>query len=297
MTDTIRWRTMFGRLGLFVLAFAATTSVAVLPLATVLAEWSESYPSQARVFADVASAIAVLSATWVMTKFVDKRRFSTLGFAPRNIIRDLSLGLAIGVAWLGVSVAILMVAGWASLQPQSAFSTAALLIAAVSVAFNVLTQQLLVCGYILQTIRAKTGWLAAVLVSAALFSVLHAGAFGGSWIPPVNVFVAGLVFCLAYVATGNLWMPIAIHFAWNLLLGPVLGLTVSGTGVLGLGWNVFEVAGPELFTGGEFGIEGGLVVTMTTVALATVLLLTRARLGVRGGGRDRLAAEDDRANR
>jgi hypothetical protein len=44
-----------------------------------------------------------------------------------------------------------------------------------------------------------------------------------------------------------LWLPIGIHFAWNSLLGPVLGLTVSGTDQLGVGWRVFQVEGPALF--------------------------------------------------
>lgn len=277
MIDAIRWSTVLARLGLFVLAFVVTSAVAILPLATILEEWADAYPARARLFADIAGAIAVLSATWVMTRFVDKRRFLTIGFAPDSIIRDLLSGLAIGAAWLGISVALLMVAGWAAPQVQTGFSGGALFFAAVSVFINVVTQQLLICGYILQTIFARAGWLTAILVSAVLFSVLHAAAFGGAWIPPINVFGAGLVFCLAYAITGNLWLPIAIHFAWNMLLGPVLGLTVSGTGALGLGWNVFEIAGPEIFTGGAFGIEGGLIVTLSTAALAMALLLIKAR--------------------
>ncbi len=110
-------------------------------------------------------------------------------------------------------------------------------------------------------------------MSAALFAGIHAGAFQGAWLPAVNVFSAGVLFCLAYGVSGNLWFPVSIHFAWNLLLGPVLGLTVSGTGELGLGWSVFSVDGPELFTGGAFGVEGGLVVTLTTAILITVLAL------------------------
>jgi hypothetical protein len=80
-------------------------------------------------------------------------------------------------------------------------------------------------------------------------------------------------------------LPIAIHFAWNMLLGPVLGLTISGTGALGLGWNVFEVVGPEKFTGGVFGIEGGLIVTLTTAILAMLLTLIHARQGASQRGR------------
>jgi len=275
--DEIRWLTVLGRLGLFVLIFAVLSGVAIVPLATLLSAWAESRPVQSQLYADVAAAVAITLTTWILVKLVDKRPFLTAGLHPKHVLRDLSSGLAIGVAWLCISVGILAAAGWASSQDQLVFSVAALLIAGVSVLFNVLTQQLLVFGYILQTIRAKAGLPAAVAVSALLFSAIHAAAFGGAWLPPINVLGAGLVFSLAYAITGNLWLPIGIHFGWNMLLGPVLGLTVSGTGSLGLGSTAFEIAGPKLFTGGSFGIEGGLIVTFTTYALAAILVLSLAR--------------------
>ena len=69
-------------------------------------------------------------------------------------------------------------------------------------------------------------------------------------------------------------MPVGIHFAWNFLLGPTLGLTVSGTSHFGNNWQVFSLTGPAYFTGGSFGFEGGLIVTLTT-ALGAGLLATR----------------------
>jgi len=277
MTEKTRWLTVLSRLGVFVLAFAAAIALMIAPLATVLSKWAGANPTQARLYADVAGAIAAVFATWVMTRFVDKRAFQTIGFAAKDVVRDLTTGLALGTAWLGISVAVMMTAGWASFLSPSGLSGTLVAIAAVSVLFNVVTQQLLICGYFLQTIRAKAGTPIAIVLSAMLFSALHAAAFQGAWLPAINVFGAGLVFCVAYTVTGNLWLPIAIHFAWNLLLGPVFGLTVSGTGALGLGWKAFEIVGPEIYTGGAFGIEGGLIVTLTTAGLIAVLLLIRVR--------------------
>lgn len=277
VSDDVRWLTVLGRLGLFVLIFAALSSVVIAPLATILSGWADTYPTQSQLYADVSGAVAIATTTWIMVKFVDKRPILTAGLRPKPALRDLPLGLAIGTAWLGISIGILIAAGWAAPQDQLAFSAAALLLAGVSVFFNVLTQQLLVFGYILQTIRAKAGLPTAIVVSALLFSAIHAAAFGSAWVPPINVLGAGLVFSLAYAITGNLWLPIGIHFAWNMLLGPVLGLTVSGADSLGLGWTAFEIVGPTEFTGGVFGIEGGLIVTFTTYALIAILILLLAR--------------------
>lgn len=73
------------------------------------------------------------------------------------------------------------------------------------------------------------------------------------------------------------WLPIAIHFAWNFLLGPGLGLTVSRQD-LGSSWQAFAVNGPAAFTGGTFGLEGGLVVAATTLTMIALLFVLRPNL-------------------
>jgi hypothetical protein len=65
-----------------------------------------------QLYADTAGAVAMLTATWVMTRFVDRRRFQTIGFAPDNTQRDLAAGLALGVGWIAVSVGGAWAAGW-----------------------------------------------------------------------------------------------------------------------------------------------------------------------------------------
>jgi len=268
----ILWRT-----SLFVLAFALLSALFIVPFAGALSEWRGTYPIQTQLYFDIAGAGAMFAATWIMTRFVDHRPFQSIGLSPDHLLRDLAIGLAVGTAWLLVSVGSAWLAGWASSTIPSNFSGIVLVWAAISLFFNVLTQQMLLCGYIFQTIRSRTNFILTLLISAALFSTYHAGAFQGSWLPVLNVFAAGALFCLAYNLTGNLWLPIAVHFAWNLLLGPVLGLTVSGSTHLGAGWTVFAIDGPALFTGGSFGLEGGLIVTLTTSAFIVAIVLYRRR--------------------
>lgn len=49
-----------------------------------------------------------------------------------------------------------------------------------------------------------------------------------------------------------------------MLLGPVLGLTISGTGSPGLGWTAFV-------------IKGGLISTFTTATLTALLIILLVR--------------------
>jgi membrane protease YdiL (CAAX protease family) len=265
------------RVALFMLVFALFGGLFLVPVGSVLSAWQEAFPRRTQLYFDTAGAVAILAATWSMTRFVDRRPFLTIGLSPGTAPRDLVAGVALGTGWLAMSVGVAWAAGWASYEAPVALSGPHLLLAATSVFLNVLTQQLLLCGYIFQTIRSRSGFLVSTLVSATLFSAYHVGAFEGAWVPAVNVFAAAVLFCLAYEITGTLWFPLGIHFAWNLLLGPVLGLTVSGTGQLGLGWKVFVIDGPAYLTGGAFGLEGGLVVTLTTTLLVVVLNRVRSR--------------------
>ena len=81
--------------------------------------------------------------------------------------------------------------------------------------------------------------------------------------------------------SGGIWLPLGAHAAWNFLLGPVLGLTVSGRDRIAGGWSAFRFDGPAWITGGEFGIEGSVVVTLVTATIAGAILvrLRRRRTG------------------
>jgi membrane protease YdiL (CAAX protease family) len=64
-------------------------------------------------------------------------------------------------------------------------------IAALTVLLNSVTQEVLLRGYILQTLRTYLGTPAALLLSSATFVVLHFGATG-SIIPTLHYFLSAL---------------------------------------------------------------------------------------------------------
>jgi membrane protease YdiL (CAAX protease family) len=272
---TVIWKS-----GLFFVIWAVLIAAFFVPMITTLKEWESTSPLWARLFPDSVGLLTMLVATWIMLRYIDHRSLSSIGFATNHILLHLSLGIGLGIAWLGVSVLIPWLAGWIFLQPTVTISWGVLLLGGVALFFNVITQQLLLCGYISQCIRAQSNVIVATVLSALLFMLYHIGAFHGAWLPSVNVFCAGGVFCIAYRYAGNLWFPIAIHFAWNFLLGTVLGLVVSGQSHLGGGWKMLNLYGPELFTGGPFGLEGGLIVTFTTITgIIAMLILVHQRHG------------------
>jgi len=224
MNCVARWLSAFWaiiwRSGLFIVLWGMLLAPAIIPLAERHRAGEPDNPPW-MLYSDAVSALTVLAAAWLMVRLVDRRPFTSLGFAPGHLIRDLLLGATIGAGWLTLSIAMLWLAGWITPQSSHRISWFSLVCTAVALVFNALCQEVLTRSYIFQTIQSRTNAPVAILSSSVLFSAFHAGAFQGAWLlPAVNLFIAGVLFGTAYCLSGNLWLPIAIHFTWNLLLGP-----------------------------------------------------------------------------
>jgi hypothetical protein len=82
---------------------------------------------------------------------------------------------------------------------------------------------------------------------------------------------AGLLLGAAYIYSRNLWLPIAIHFAWNFLQSGIFGAITSGndstTSLL-----TTQITGPKLITGGRFGPEGTVQATIFCLIATGILM-------------------------
>ena len=122
-------------------------------------------------------------------------------------------------------------------------------------------------------------WLAAGLAANAVqavgFAVLHAGNPHVTPLALVNIGLAGAILGWLYWSQGGLAGAWAFHALWNFSLS-ALGLPVSGlaleTPLVATG---FAGAGRPLLSGGAFGPEGSLVLTIA-LAAALVLMIRRS---------------------
>jgi hypothetical protein len=72
-----------------------------------------------------------------------------------------------------------------------------------------------------------------------------------------GVALAGGMLGLAYARSGSLWLPTGLHLGWNLAIGFVAGLPVSGQGLVETLFHTNAVGSP-LLTGGAYGPEASL---------------------------------------
>jgi len=258
------------RITVFFMLWGLLLAPAILPQAW-LQDVGRRSPAWIRFYFDCTGLLASLGACAIMVRWVD--RGLPLGFARTRAGTDCLSGLAGGAAWLGLSLGLIALLGGVEIAPRGHFTWSALLLATVSGWLNAAVQEVVARSYIFQLVRQRCGPGWAVLVSSACFVAMHAGAFQGVVLPVVNVFAASILFGLVLLRTGSLWAVIALHFAWNFLVGPVLGLAVSGHD-LAAGWGMLRLHGADWLTGGTFGLEGSAVVTLVTIA-ACLALRTR----------------------
>lgn len=82
-------------------------------------------------------------------------------------------------------------------------------------------EELVFRGFILQFFATPLEFIPAALVDSSFFAYLH----GISLEQFPSYLVGGLWLAYAYYRTGNLWLPIGLHLAWDFIPGPVFGYT------------------------------------------------------------------------
>ncbi|MFN9632377.1 MAG: type II CAAX prenyl endopeptidase Rce1 family protein, partial [Erythrobacteraceae bacterium] len=89
---------------------------------------------------------------------------------------------------------------------------------------------------------------------------------------------AGLLLAAAYMLTRRLWLGIGFHISWNYTQSAVFGGIVSG-GVFEPGLFTTVITGPELVTGGTFGLEASLIPCLLATSTGVWLAVRAVRAG------------------
>jgi len=203
------------------------------------------------------------------------------GLAPARAVPDTLRGFLLGAALLTAITGVLALAGsyhlvgWAPVPEGT--TRAALLGRVVLLFFAVaIFEEVAVRGIVFRLLEQGIGTWLAIVMSALMFGFGHRGNPGASWVSSVAIAVeAGALLAAAYVATRSLWLPIGMHWAWNLFEGPVWGARVSGNDLAVIAQATFP--GPAALTGGPFGPEAGLPAMVLGVALAVGFMVLAIR--------------------
>jgi hypothetical protein len=124
------------------------------------------------------------------------------------------------------------------------------------------SEELVFRGYILDNLMESFSnkWVA-LIISSVLFAAFHFTGPGIHTLAFLNLFLAGLLLGVNFLYTRNLWFSFFFHLSWNFFQGPILGFRVSGLVFPSLLQT--ETKGDLFITGGDFGLEGSILTTLT----------------------------------
>lgn len=211
------------------------------------------------------------------TKFYEKRSFASLGYEIHGAAGRYGRGLLAGVLLFGGAAGLLAIFGCAA--PAEGGGITALggvLIVFPGWMVQGAAEEILTRGWILPVLGARyRPWLG-ILGSALFFAAMHGFNANLSGLALLNLALFGLFAAFYALREGSLWGISALHSAWNWIQGNFFGFEVSGSSVGGGMLFHLRASGPDWFTGGAFGPEGGLAVTLVLLLGLTALLFWKS---------------------
>lgn len=223
----------------------------------------------------IPDTIMALGISWLLLHYAHQMRISVLGLNwNAAAVREFLVATLAGALALAMVVAPLLLGGFGQLvvtesKIKSPLGLGLLLILLALAAFS---EELILRGYVFQTLVQPLHLLGALVMTSGAFAALHWANQGANEYTIMNTFLAGCALGLVLAWRRSLWAAAGAHFGWNLAT-ILFGLNVSGIRVpvmpFQVNWSV-----DALWTGGDYGPEGGLLCT----GLLVLLLLGLIRL-------------------
>ncbi len=229
-------------------------------------------------FAQILELIVFTSSIYIARRWLDKKSFESLGLKlNRETLFDILAGIGITFVQMGFIYIAMLGLGWLTFTGFAwQFDPANVVITSVLTFFVIFilvgwNEELLSRGYHLQTIASGINLFWGVIISSAVFGLLHLGNPNATWVSAAGIFFAGLYLAFGYIRTKQLWLSIGLHIGWNFFEGVVFGFPVSGLDIYPL--LRIKVTGPVLWTGGAFGPEAGLIVLPSLIVGGILIYL------------------------
>jgi len=225
----------------------------------------------------VASAMIAL-AMWIyvgFARYIERRAPSDLDFNPG--LRELGIGMLVGSGLYSLGVLVLMVLGYARIDGVNPVS---IMIPAIAMALSSgFLEELLFRGALYRIVEEWLGSWASVVISSVVFGAVHLMNPDATITGAIFISIeAGLLLAAAYMLTRRLWLGIGFHISWNYTQSAVFGGVVSG-GVAEPGLFKTVITGPDLITGGGFGLEASLIPCIIATSTGAYLAYKAVQAG------------------
>ena len=237
---------------------------AVLPLS------NSDNPAIWRLWAEITPLLSIIAFTLIFW-IVEKKTIKLHIFD--NPVKGVLVGIITGILWLGFPEVIMKLVKVIGFDGKNDIPF--LFVWILAAFLNVIMQELLVRGWLYQMLKQKFNIAVSTIVTSALFTLLHGGAFEAGLVPVVNVLTMSLLMTVILEYSGSLIAPTVMHFIWNGIGALVLGGVSLADDYPHLLNMTFS--GSDLLSGGACKIEGSIVVLVVNAILLAVFIVLQRK--------------------
>lgn len=227
------------------------------------------------ILAVVSMATLALIVYFGFARFIERRSVSELTLSGAG--REWGGGLLIGAGLYTACVLVLMMLGMYRIEGLNPWT---FVIPAVAMALSSgIFEELIFRGLLFRSVEDILGSWISLAVSSLVFGFVHLMNPAGTITGAIYISVeAGLLLAAAYMLTRRLWMSIGFHMAWNYTQSAIFSGIVSGS-TPAPGLIRSNIRGPEVLTGGNFGLESSVIAFLLCTTTGVVLLIMAVRRG------------------
>lgn len=238
---------------------------------------SGNMPDFLMVLTLLATVIATLTCVFYCTK-TEKRTLASMGFRKNNAGAEYAVGAGVGTLMFSVAVLLCLITGalrFDGVEQHIRWGYVALFLCGFLI--QGMSEEVVCRGYFMISVSRKHSIAVSVLLSSVFFAALHLMNHGISLLPFINLVLFGVFAALYMLKRGNIWGACGVHSLWNFVQGNFYGVSVSGSGKMPTILNMSSVDTKTIINGGEFGLEGGLAVTIVYTIGIIILLCMKTK--------------------
>ena len=225
----------------------------------------------------LASSGLYVIAAIIYCKCFEKRGLFSIGFNKKGVVPEYLLGVGVGALMISIPALVCYLTGCIKFTLDTSASPLVITLLFLAFILQGLGEEVLFRGYLLTSLSRRNNVWMAIIVSSVVFAIFHISNADFGIIPFINITLFGIFAAVFMLKRGSIWAVGAIHSVWNFLQGNFFGISVSGNPKFP---SVLEATNADIgsiLSGGDFGLEGGLGVTVVLLIAILLSLLMPAK--------------------
>lgn len=208
---------------------------------------------------------------YLFARKYQKRNKESLGLI--NNSKNYLKGILIGLLMILSVVLLLKISGFATFTINISQVTWPIFVLFIlGWAIQGFEEELITRSILMNYFAVNNGVIGGIVINSLIFAILHLGNPAFGILPFVNIMLIGIVFSLLFYISDDIFLPAAAHSFWNFAQGNIFGIEVSGMDEISNTILKTKLMGSDLISGGAFGFEGSIFVTLVEIIMIFVII-------------------------